>query len=83
MRFFYPRLACLSIQKNKQYYFPYILAGILMCSMTYIMNFLNVSTIVSSMTGGATMQTMFGFGMIVVSVFQHFSCFMRILFLSK
>ena len=21
MRFFYPRLACLSIQKNKQYYF--------------------------------------------------------------
>lgn len=83
MRFFYPRLACLSIQKNKQYYFPYILAGILMCSMTYIMNFLNVSTIVSSMTGGAAMQTMFGFGMIVVSVFSAFFLFYANSFLVK
>lgn len=83
MRFFYPRLACLSIQKNKQYYFPYILAGILMCSMTYIMNFLNASTIVSSMTGGATMQTMFGFGMIVVSVFSAFFLFYANSFLVK
>ncbi|MEE0559355.1 MAG: hypothetical protein UC361_07960 [Bulleidia sp.] len=83
MRFFYPRLACLSIQKNKQYYFPYILAGILMCSMTYIMNFLNASTIVSSMTGGTTMQTMFGFGMIVVSVFSAFSLFYANSFLVK
>ena len=83
MRFFYPRLACLSIQKNKQYYFPYILAGILMCSMTYIMNFLNVSTIVSSMTGGATMQIMFGFGMIVVSVFSAFFLFYANSFLVK
>ncbi|MEE1399062.1 MAG: FtsX-like permease family protein [Bulleidia sp.] len=83
MRFFYPRLACLSIQKNKQYYFPYILAGILMCSMTYIMNFLNVSTIVSSMTGGAAMQTMFGFGMIVVSVLSAFFLFYANSFLVK
>lgn len=83
MRFFYPRLACLSIQKNKQYYFPYILAGILMCSMTYIMNFLNASTIVSSMTGGAAMQTMFGFGMIVVSVFSAFFLFYANSFLVK
>lgn len=83
MRFFYPRLACLSIQKNKQYYFPYILAGILMCSMTYIMNFLNVSTIVSSMRGGASMQTMFGFGMIVVSVFSAFFLFYANSFLVK
>lgn len=83
MRFFYPRLVCLSIQKNKQYYFPYILAGILMCSMTYIMNFLNASTIVSSMTGGATMQTMFGFGMIVVSVFSAFFLFYANSFLVK
>ena len=83
MRFFYPRLACLSIQKNKQYYFPYILAGILMCSMTYIMNFLNVSTIVSGMNGGATMQTMFGFGMIVVSVFSAFFLFYANSFLVK
>lgn len=83
MRFFYPRLTCLSIQKNKQYYFPYILAGILMCSMTYIMNFLNVSTIVSGMNGGATMQTMFGFGMIVVSVFSAFFLFYANSFLVK
>lgn len=83
MRFFYPRLACLSIQKNKQYYFPYILAGILMCSMTYIMNFLNASTIVSSMRGGASMQTMFGFGMIVVSVFSAFFLFYANSFLVK
>lgn len=83
MRFFYPRLACLSIQKNKQYYFPYILAGILMCSMTYIMNFLNASTIVSSMKGGASMQAMFGFGMIVVSVFSAFFLFYANSFLVK
>lgn len=83
MRFFYPRLACLSIQKNKQYYFPYILAGILMCSMTYIMNFLNVSTIVSSMEGGASMQIMFGLGMIIVSVFSAFFLFYANSFLVK
>lgn len=83
MRFFYPRLACLSIQKNKQYYFPYILAGILMCSMTYIMNFLNVSTIVSSMKGGASMQAMFGLGMIIVSVFSAFFLFYANSFLVK
>ena len=83
MRFFYPRLACLSIQKNKQYYFPYILAGILMCSMTYIMNFLNASTIVSSMKGGASMQAMFGLGMIIVSVFSAFFLFYANSFLVK
>lgn len=47
------------------------------------MNFLNVSTIVSSMTGGATMQTMFGFGMIVVSVFSAFFLFYANSFLVK
>ena len=47
------------------------------------MNFLNVSTIVSSMTGGATMQTMFGFGMIVVSVFSAFFLFYANSFLIK
>lgn len=83
MRFFYPRLACLSIQKNKQYYFPYILAGILMCSMTYIMNFLNASPIVSSMKGGASMQAMFGLGMIIVSVFSAFFLFYANSFLVK
>lgn len=47
------------------------------------MNFLNVSTIVSSMTGGAAMQTMFGFGMIVVSVFSAFFLFYANSFLVK
>ena len=47
------------------------------------MNFLNASTIVSSMTGGATMQTMFGFGMIVVSVFSAFFLFYANSFLVK
>ena len=54
-----------------------------MCSMTYIMNFLNVSTIVSGMNGGATMQIMFGFGMIVVSVFSAFFLFYANSFLVK
>ena len=47
------------------------------------MNFLNVSTIVSGMNGGATMQTMFGFGMIVVSVFSAFFLFYANSFLVK
>lgn len=47
------------------------------------MNFLNVSTIVSSMTGGAAMQTMFGFGMIVVSIFSAFFLFYANSFLVK
>ena len=47
------------------------------------MNFLNASTIVSSMTGGTTMQTMFDFGMIVVSVFSAFFLFYANSFLVK
>ena len=69
-RCLYSRLAFQSITKNKKYYIPYMIAGILMVAMFYIMNFLNASSYVRNLKGGSLLTMVFGFGTIVIAVFS-------------
>lgn len=65
----YPHLAWNSIRNNSKYYIPYIIAGILMVSMFYIMIYLNSSRLIASLHGGSAMRTVFWLGSIVILIF--------------
>lgn len=72
---FYPRLAWNGIHNNRRYYIPYILAGIMMTAIFYIMNFLNASEYVASMVGGSALVSVFGFGIWVIALFAFIYLF--------
>lgn len=65
----YPHLAWNSIRNNSKYYIPYIIAGILMVSMFYIMIYLNSSRLIASLHGGNSMRTVFWLGGWVILIF--------------
>ncbi|MDO5424165.1 MAG: FtsX-like permease family protein [Eubacteriales bacterium] len=66
---FYPRIAWTGIKKNKQMYLPYLLTCMGMIMMYYIVAFLNASSLLDNIRGGATVQTMLGLGGWVISIF--------------
>ena len=66
----YPRLAVSGIAKNRQTYFPYILACSGMIAMYYIVSFLAESDMVAELRGGGIMQGMLILGCIIVVVFS-------------
>ena len=65
----YPHLAWNSIRNNSRYYIPYIIAGILMISMFYILIYLNSSSLITSLKGGMSMVTVFWLGAWVIIIF--------------
>lgn len=65
----YPHLAWNSIRNNSRYYIPYIISGILMVSMFYIMVYLNSSKLIASLKGGSAMITVFWLGGFVILIF--------------
>ena len=81
--FMYPRLAFNSIKNNGKYYIPYILSGILLSAMTYILNYLNCCEFVSTMKGGLSLMTTFGFGTIIMQIFSFIFLFYANSFLIK
>lgn len=66
---FYPKIAWTGIRKNSRLYTPYILTCMGMVMMYYIISFLNTSSILLSIPGGATMKTILGMGTGVICVF--------------
>ncbi len=66
---YYPKLAWLGIKRNKQVYIPFILTGIGMVIMYYIITFLEGSDALYRMSGGQTLQATLGFGVYVMSFF--------------
>lgn len=48
---FFPRLALVNLVRNRRYYGPYLLSGIGTAAMYYILRYLTVSDIVSSVRG--------------------------------
>lgn len=66
----YPRLAVISMSKNKKTYIPYILTCVGMVMMFYIISFLSMNEDVMTMPGGRTMSSMLGFGQFVMAVFS-------------
>lgn len=67
---FYPKLAITGIIRNKRSYFPYILTGMVMVMMSYIIYFLSSSEMLDHIKGGGTLRTMFPLGSVVVALFS-------------
>lgn len=80
---FYPRLAWMGIWKNKRLYIPYILAGMGMVMMFYIVAFLNTSEVLLSIPGGNVLQEMMGLGLAVITVFSLLFLFYTNSFLNR
>lgn len=68
-RTYYPKLAWLGIKRNKQVYIPFMLTGIGMVMMYYIITFLESSETLYQMSGGDTLQATLGFGVNVMAFF--------------
>lgn len=80
---FYPKLAWMGIWKNKRLYIPYILAGMGMVMMFYIVAFLCTSEVLNSVPGGNVVQDMLGLGLAVISVFSLLFLFYTNSFLNR
>lgn len=67
---FYPKLAVTGIAKNKKTYVPYILTGIGMVMMFYIVTFLSENNAVGNMRGGESVQGFLSMGIGVIGIFS-------------
>lgn len=66
----YLRLAAEGIRKNKRLYIPYLLTGMLMVMMSYIIFFLSTTKVLEHMEGGGILRTLLPVGSVVVAVFS-------------
>lgn len=66
----YPKLAWQGIRKNAETYLPYLLMGILMVGVSYIMNYLTRPALMGPLSMGGTTLMVLQMGKIVISVFS-------------
>ena len=66
----YPKLAWQGIRKNAETYLPYLLMGILMVGVSYIMNYLTRPALMGALSMGGTTLRELQMGKIVISVFS-------------
>ena len=66
----YPKLAWQGIRKNAETYLPYLLMGILMLGVSYIMNYLTRPALMGALSMGGTTLMVLQMGKIVISVFS-------------
>lgn len=66
----YPKLAWQGIRKNAETYLPYLLMGILMVVVSYIMNYLTRPALIGALSMGGTTLMVLQMGKIVISVFS-------------
>lgn len=66
----YPKLAWQGIRKNAEMYLPYLLMGILMVGVSYIMNYLTGPALMGALSMGGTTLMVLQMGKIVISVFS-------------
>lgn len=66
----YPKLAWQGIRKNEETYLPYLLMGILMVGVSYIMNYLTRPALMGALSMGGTTLMVLQMGKIVISVFS-------------
>ena len=84
MRFgFYLKLALSGIRNNKKTYVPYILTGIGMVMMYYIVSFLSCSSSVGAMHGGGVVREFLSLGSNVIALFALILLFYTNSFLMK
>ena len=66
----YPKLAWQGIRKNVETYLPYLLMGILMVGVSYIMKYLTRPALMGALSMGGTTLMVLQMGKIVISVFS-------------
>lgn len=67
---FYPRLAWSGIRKNSELYIPYLLTGMGMIMMYYIVSYLYTSSLLQNVRGGNIMAMLMGLGRFVIGAFS-------------
>lgn len=67
---FYPRLAWSGIRKNKELYIPYLLTGMGMIMMYYIVSYLYTGSLLSTVRGGSIVAVFMGLGRFVIGAFS-------------
>lgn len=67
---FYPRLAWSGIRKNKELYIPYLLTGMGMIMMYYIVSYLYTSTLLTTVRGGNVIAILMWLGRFVIGAFS-------------
>lgn len=67
---FYPRLAAQGLRKNAEMSLPYLLMGMLMVSVSYIMNYITRGNVLSALSMGDTTLIVLTMGKIVVAFFS-------------
>ena len=67
-KFFYSRLALTNIKKNKNIYFPYLLAGTLIVMLFYILSSITIMVAGSNMKGNYAIGSILGFSTVICGI---------------
>lgn len=68
MKHLYFRLAVTNLKNSRQFYLPYILAGIVCVMMFYIMRAIQGSTGIASMRGAGLLSIVLTMGLVIVGI---------------
>lgn len=79
----YPRLAFQNIKNNRKFYLPYILTGMGVSMMFYIMLFLTFNEGLKGSFGGRTLGTFLTMGSVIIAIFSVVLLFYTNSFLMK
>ena len=66
----YAKLAWTAIRKNKQLYYPYLIAGSIMAAVFYILSFLSMSDIVGQLKGSEPLSSLLRYAASAVGLFS-------------
>lgn len=73
----YSRLAFTNIKNNKTLYMPYIISGMVMIAMFYVMMFLNNSKGIGKVPGAEILVDIMGLGCGIIAIFHIYFCFIQ------
>ena len=79
----YSKLAIINIKKNKLFYIPYIISGILVVSFVYMMSFMKFNKGIDGMFGADQIRMMMNFGLWIILIFAYILLFYTNSFLIK
>ncbi len=79
----YSRLAFTNIKNNKTLYMPYIISGMVMIAMFYVMMFLNNSKGLGKVPGAETLVVIMGLGCGIIAIFSYIFLFYTNSFIIK
>lgn len=79
----YSRLAFTNIKNNKTLYMPYIISGMVMIAMFYVMMFLNNSKGLGKVPSAEILVDIMGLGCRIIAIFHIYFCFIQTALSSK